>query len=249
MQVFHDGAHRTAAAGYCGGLILLGSSLAARQVPWGRMIPWTAVNELAGFLLVAALIGWGHDRWRARAGGGRTSCDPGGTRRCWFYWVQAIATALVALVIFWILLDPGFAALGEGQALLGLAGHSASCPAALMLLGTAIVMAWQSNGMWRGGWQYAAMGAGVLFTSSIGWSRLDAASDTVWSRRTLYLLVSVVMMTLLTRFGLARVLPASGDWITRARRAAPVFGVAALMLAILALLLSPGEGLVVRLIR
>jgi hypothetical protein len=41
------------------------------------------------------------------------------------------------------------------------------------------------------------------------------------------------MMTLLTRVGLARVLPRSGDWITRARRAAPVFGgLALLMLAV-----------------
>jgi hypothetical protein len=43
------------------------------------------------------------------------------------------------------------------------------------------------------------------------------------------------MMTLMTGFGLGRVLPRHSDWIPRGRRAMPVFGIlAAVLLAMLA---------------
>jgi hypothetical protein len=153
----------------------------------------------------------------------------------WFCRSQAALAVLAIVLIGWILLDPAFDSMGAGTALLGLAGHQAGCPAVLMLVGTAIVMAWQTQGTWRAIWQYAALAAGVMFTSSIGWSHINATTDAPWSRRATYLLMSASMMTLLTGFGLSRVLPNSGDWLVRARRATVVFGGLALLLAAVSL--------------
>jgi hypothetical protein len=130
--------------------------------------------------------------------------------------------------------------LGEGVALFGLAGRQASCPAALMLLGAAILMAWQSVGAWRVAWQYAALGAGILFTTSIGWARLEADPSrlnhsAIWLSRCENLAVTASMMTLLSGFGLGRVLPRGSDWVPRGRRAMPFF--AGLALAVLLVLL------------
>ena len=117
------------------------------------------------------------------------------------------------------------------MALFGLSGRLVACPAALMLLGTAILMAWQNQGRWRAGWQYAALGLGMLFTTTIGWSTMDAATASPWLHRSVNLLISASMMTLMTGFGLGRVLPRRSDWIPRGRRAMPVFGTLALLLA------------------
>ena len=234
---FWDPAARFSFAGlYFLGLMVVGLLLVQRELSPARFLAWTAVCELTGFLLVAALGGWAmrvlrsvptvlHRRgWTVR------------WRRTWFYWSQGLLGAASVLLILWILLDSAFDGMGKGKALLGLSGHWASAPAALMLVGMTILMAWQSRGRRRAQWQYAAIAAGFLFSCSIGWARVDSSGANAWSRRFAFLLVSCLMMTLLTRFGLARVLPASGDWITRACRAAPLFAGAALLLAIVVMI-------------
>ncbi len=221
---------------YLVGLLLVGMLLVLRDLSPGKLFVWTGMCEMIGFMLLAALSGWGWQRFPGVVAGLKIPGRSAGWPVAWFCWSQTTLAAVAVLLIGWILLDSSFDGMGEGKALLGLSGHLASCPAALMLIGTAIVMAWQTHGNWRGGWQYAAMFAGMIFTSSIGWARIDSSSAAAWPRRIEYLLVSAVMMTLLTRFGLARVLPGSGDWIARARRAAPVFGSAALLLAIVSLI-------------
>jgi hypothetical protein len=101
-----------------------------------------------------------------------------------------------------------------------------------MLLGTSIVMAWQTSGTWRVGWQFAAMAAGVLLTASIGWARIAASANHPWREREVCLLISAGMMTMMTWFGLSQGLPQQSDWIVRGRQAAPVFaGMALLLLA------------------
>ena len=147
---------------------------------------------------------------------------------------------MCAALAVWLAIDFSFDGVGESVALFGWSGRSSGPPAALILIGAAIVMAWQTTGAWRAGWQYAAMAAGVLFTSSIGWAGIDAdpaTGDARWLHRSVNLLVSASMMTLLTSFGLARVLPRNSDWITCGRKARTAFaGLALLMLAIVLLL-------------
>jgi hypothetical protein len=130
--------------------------------------------------------------------------------------------------------------MGKGIALLGLAGHRAANPAALMLLGATMLMAWQSSEPWRGRWQYAAFGAGLLFTTSLSWAGIEPGTADTWHRRVVALLISTAMMTLLSRFGLARAIPRAGDWLVRARRASLLFATTATVMAVLALLHAAG---------
>lgn len=210
---------------YVLGLVALGCAEHARGFSPALFFLWGTACDLAGYALAASWAGWAFRRFAHRH-----SASP-----LWFSCAQAMLTGLTALLAGWIATDLAFEGMGEGVALLGLSGRMAACPAALMLVGTSIVMAWQTSGRWRARWQYAAMCCGVLFTVSAGWAGIEAAPlDPIqlWADRCLNLLISFSMMTFLTRFGLARFLPGSGDWIDRGRNAAPVFGGIALLAAV-----------------
>lgn len=220
------------------GLIAVGMVWAQRGYAPGRYFVWGGLCDLAGFVLVAALVAWVALRIsvfaRPRAGGEPQQVSPG-----WFSLAQASIAAITASLAVWIALDFSFDTMGTDTAVLGLSGRAAGCAAALMLLGATILMAGQTRGAVRRAWQYAALAAGLLLTVSFSWSRIDAsaASDVaaVWLERSRYLLLSTAMMTVMTRFGLARVLPSGSDWIERGRRAWPVFGAVALLLLLLVL--------------
>ena len=90
-------------------------------------------------------------------------------------------------------------------------------------------------------WQFATMFAGILFTASLGWSRIDLAGlpagESPWPDHVFTLLVSTGMMTFMTSVGLPRFLPRDSDWIPRGRQAMPVLGTTALVLLVLWLVL------------
>ena len=211
---------------YAWGLLALGFAQVQRGFAPALFFLWGGVCDLAGFLLVAALLGW------AMAFVSRDRAAAARETAAWFACVQALLTLVVVVLTVWIAVDMSFDGMGTGVALLGLAGRSAACPAALMLLGTAILMAWQSQGRWRAGWQYAALALGMLFTVSIGWATIDAADLSPWRQRGINLLISASMMTCMTGWGLGRVLPRGSDWIQRGRQAMPAFGVVAATLAV-----------------
>jgi hypothetical protein len=199
----------------------------------GDYFLWGALCEWTGLMIVAALVGWSFRRFRLVGTLLHMPDERTYWSEIWFQVVQFVVAMCSAGLIVWISIDARFDTLGTDVALFGLSGRMACCPAALMLLGATILMAWQSGGAWRAAWQYAAMASGVLFTTSVTWARLDvdgASIASLWLDRCINLMISTAMMTLLTRFGLPRVLPHSGDWITRARGAAPVFGALALLL-------------------
>jgi hypothetical protein len=263
------GTRSLAPALYVLGLTAIGMSQLAGDFAPGRFFLWVGVCEWSGFVLVAAVIGWGWQRLQAAAARNRESkgrwsrfvrhvfnapgtleaCPNEPTRRptsagsggacppacAWFCRAQVALAGATAVLATWTAIDSSFDGLGEGLALFGWSGRRAGVPAALMLLGAAIVMAWQTSGVWRARWQFAALAAGVLFSSSFGWSRVDAAGAAPWLQRSFTLLLSASMMTLLTSFGLARVLPGQTDWIVRARRAAPFFGGLSVLLLVLVL--------------
>ena len=201
----------------------------------GTFFLWGAVCEWPGLMIVAALVGWSFRRFPLAAALLRIPEERTYWPDVWFNISQALLATVTAVLAVWISIDSTFDVMGTDIALFGLSGRMTCCPAALMLVGAAMLMAWQNNGAWRAAWQYAAMVAGVLFTTSVGWARLDAGSanaDALWLDRSVNLMISIAMMSLLTRFGLARVLPRSGDWLTRARLAAPIFGGLAFLLLI-----------------
>jgi len=220
------------------GLSATGMALLCYDLSPGQFFLWGAVCFLAGFVLVAALIGWSLPRMKPAWTALRIAHE--GTRwpGHWFTPMQASLAVVAAALATWVAIDFSFDGMGSDLALFGLSGRLSSCPATLMLVGAAILMAWQTRGNARAGWQNAAMAAGVLFSSTLGWAMLDARSgtptgDAPWLHRSVNLMVSAAMMTLLAGFGLGKVLPHGSDWIARGRRAVPAFGgLALLMLAV-----------------
>ncbi len=234
-------ARRSLAGLYVCGLIALGMAQIQRGFAPGRFLLWGALCDVAGFVLVAALVGWGivvtTRALRARSGAPPDADRSPDAAACWssgwFGPLQAVLAVGVACLTAWVASDLGFDGVGQDEALFGLSGLAAACPAALMLVGATILMAWQSRGVWRTGWQYAAFAAGLMFTTSVGWARIDVHGVSVWPRRAVHLFVCVSMMTLLTGMGLTRVLPGGNDWIERGRRVMPVLASLGLTLAIL----------------
>lgn len=225
---------------YALGLTLLGLLLVLRDLSPGRFVVWTSICELTGYAIVTALIGWILHRVPRIADRLRVPHSVTASRHEWFDRAQAGLVLMSALLIGWILVDPGFDGMGEGIALLGLAGHRAANPAALMLLGATMLMAWRSAEPWRARWQYSAFAAGLLFTTSLSWAGIEPGTADTWPRRNVALLISAAMMTFLTRFGLARALPHSGDWLVRARQTSWMLAIVAALMAVLALLHEAG---------
>ena len=153
-------------------LLAVACGIVLRGVTPTRFLFWSGLCDLTGFLIAAALLGWAvfyARQWRGIERSSRPSPR-------WFVVAQALLFVFCALLALWVSLDFSFDGMGKDIALLGLAGRRAGCPAFLMLLGTAILMAWQTGGPTRALWQYAAFVAAVLLTSSLGWSGIDASA-------------------------------------------------------------------------
>jgi len=217
---------------YISGLIALSMAWDYRaELP--RMLCWRAGSDLAGFVLVAAIVGWllPKVRWICRWLWIPDDADrwPGQ----WFVQLQALIVSVAAALNVWIALDFGFDGCGKNIALFGLDGRLTVITGNLMILGAAIVMAWQAKSTWCIRWQYAAFIAGLLFLSSLRWTGIDPAQAGPWLHRSVVLLVSAAMMTLLCSFGLRKVISISSDWIRSGQRMAPFFGsLSMLMLAL-----------------
>ncbi len=226
---------------YVLGLVAISMMDIARNFSPGKFFLWGSICEWAGFVLVTALVGWSLPRLKRvavllRISGTRDRWSTG-----WFSAAQAFLAASTAVITAWVSIDFSFDGMGKDVSWVALVGRSAACAAALMLVGGSILMAWQTRGAWRAAWQYAAMSAGVLLTSSVGWASLDAASDSslvreLWLHRSETLMITSGMMTFMATIGFPRILPRAGDWITRGRRAAPVFGCLALLMLLAVLL-------------
>ena len=206
----------------------------------GQFLVWAIVAEVAGLVIVSALLGWSIPRIKTVLQISRSHEDIERKSMRWFLWVQALLAASCAWLGIWVAIDFSFDGMGEPWALLGLTGRLAGGAIQLMLVGTSILMAAQTRGVCRSSWQFAAMVTGMLCTSSIGLASLEANTDSslVWIYRSMNVMISAAMMATLTRFGLAKVLPTSSDWIKRAGQAAPYFLAVALVMVAIVLIQS-----------
>jgi hypothetical protein len=88
---------------------------------------------------------------------------------------------------------------------------------------------------WRTGWQWAVLALGLLVQSEFGWALLNPEIPVPYLHRSVILMVSTAVMTLVAGFGIERSVRSGSDWIAAGRRAAP--WLAGLTLATLAAVL------------
>ncbi|MBN2578149.1 MAG: hypothetical protein JXB10_04085 [Pirellulales bacterium] len=223
---------------YLCGLTALGFFWEALDMP-PRMLYWKAGCDLAGFMLAAAVIGWLLPKIRHYS---RGSLTPNPTPRDgnpgdrdywsaeWFYSAQSVLFLLAGALSVWTTIDFGFDDFGRDIVLFGMSGRLTGVSGLLMLLGAAIVMAWQ-----RESWRPASFIAGLLFLAGIRWSGIDPGLAAPWLHRCVALLTAGGTMAVVCGFGIPRFFPARSAWIPSARRMLPWFG--ALAGAALALVL------------
>jgi len=212
---------------WAGAYVLLlgaeGTWLRWRSYPAPWMYIWVPVNELAGIVLISALVGW-LCRWRRRLQLSlRIPERTSGWAAGWFSPVQAILAGAVGLHVLWVVTDFRFSHFGRGLPAVLFLGRKHATTAALMLLGAAIVMAWQQTDKGRRAWQYGAFALGLLFTSSIGLANLDATPGSAsalmpWLHRCAILTLSSTMFTMLAAFGMRLVFSPQNDWLAAGRR-------------------------------
>jgi hypothetical protein len=205
-------------------LTAVGTGLWARELS-PRAFFWSAANELSGFVLAAAVLGWLlASPSRRRSSGGQE------TTNGWFAPTQAALAVLAAALGTWVTLDFAFDGVGYPLAPFATIGRMAGAGAILVTLFAAIVMSAGARARWRDTWQGVAFGLGVLFLSGAGWALLH--SDVAVLHRSVVLMVAATATMLLTGFGLTVVMPSGSDWIDRGRQSVPALaGLAALSLA------------------
>ncbi|NQT14718.1 MAG: hypothetical protein HQ582_18325, partial [Planctomycetes bacterium] len=196
-------------------LIAVGMGLDARALA-PRPFCWNAAPELAGFTLVAVLVGLLLVRmkpvWRALR-----IADVGyGWESPWFSGTQAVVAGIAALTSVWISLDTAFDPLAR-PGLGWLWGRMVGPLSVFALLVTATLLARLSAGRWRAAWQYASLGVGTLVLAELGWALLPATAASRLNQ-TVVLMIAAVVSTLISGFGLGRVLDAQSDWLPRGRR-------------------------------
>ena len=191
---------------YCLGLSALGLGLLSRQLE-PRAFCWSAADELATYVLVAAAVASLFARGR----------------EAWFSGLQAAVVAVVAAVAAWVAIDFGFDGCCYSENLRGLlAGRMAATPGNLLLLSAAVVMAGITDKAWRARWQYAALALTVILLSGIGWAMLPVGVPAPWLHRSLVLMAAAAATGLIAAFGLKQVLPGGSDWLPIAGRATPL---------------------------
>jgi hypothetical protein len=122
-----------------------------------------------------------------------------------------------------------------------LSSRMAGPVAGVLLMGAAAGTASFERSRWRRAWQYAALGLSTLAPSALGWALLPETLPLPWLHRSVVLMVSTTLMTLLTAFvwhnrrvwfsrpgGLNPILQQAGDWSEAAGRSTPVLAVVAL---------------------
>lgn len=200
---------------------------------WGaaspRMLGWLAAAELAGFVLLAAIVArllpLGKPVWQTL----RIPLKDRGSNMDWFPQVQLLVAGFTAGLSAWVAIDPAFGAFGR------FAGGKVFGPvigpiAALCLVVAGVLMANGGMGRWRAVWQQATLGLGVLLVASTGWAWLDPAISAPWLHRSVIAMVAAVVVLLVAGAGLARLVPEESDWLTQARGMLPSLAGVALVL-------------------
>ncbi|NLY01445.1 MAG: hypothetical protein GXY83_35585 [Rhodopirellula sp.] len=133
----------------------------------------------------------------------------------WFPAAQMVLTLTAAGLSLWISLDPVFLDVGN-PILARLAGRPAGPLTIAMLLPAALLTIRWASGRTRSGWQTLAFLLGLMLLAESGWAGLDPAIAAPWLHRTVVVMVTAVLMTLISGLGIPRVIREAaekGDWL------------------------------------
>ncbi|MFH1924336.1 MAG: hypothetical protein ABIP48_31175, partial [Planctomycetota bacterium] len=220
-------------AWYSIGLIAVGMALGVRELS-PRVFCWTAGHELAGFVLLTALLTRLLSRmkpaWQALRIPGHDNRFPND----WLPQVQAVVAGLALVLGAWISIDFAFDGINRAG-VAWITGRTAGPLSACALLAAGVLIAGQSSGRWRVGWQCGTIALGALVLAEGCWAWLPPAWGVPWLHRSVILMAAAVVMALVSQFGLARILPAGSGWIVSGRRMLPLLGAVALVLLALVL--------------
>jgi len=149
---------------YCAGLVGLGMALGVRELS-PREYCWTAGHELAGFVLLLAVLAWMIPRMRPVWQALWIPAKDGRFAPHWFPEIQAAVGCVAVALGVWISIDFAFDGISH-PAVGWISGRMAGPLATAALLAAAILVAGLSSGRWRSGWQYAAFALGAALASS-----------------------------------------------------------------------------------
>jgi hypothetical protein len=217
---------------YAAGLMAMGLALhGADMAP--EAFCRAAPLALAPYVLLTAGLAWAGPRMSGLARTLRLPEQAGGGIDPWFLPAQALVACLVVGLSLWMSLTPA-----------GLRDRLAGPLAAGIVLPAGVLMA----GPKASRWQLATLALGVLVVVEIGWALLEPAgrqASWLWLHRSVLLMATLAVMTLLYGLALARWLPRATGWAQSSRQLGPLLGMLAcfLVAAVLAqeALLYAGE--------
>ena len=244
---------------YLAGVTGVALGLDARGLA-GQPLIWASVCELSvyglGIALLAEILSRLRFVWKAL----RIPLPPDRWPTDWLPTMQTFVVGWAGLAAIWISIDPAFDQVGYPN-LAWHAGRIAGPVASVLLFFVAVLTVRRccpldrirhtpcavADGTrsvpaihlpvlsWRTGWQWAVLALGLLVQSEFGWALLNPEIPVPYLHRSVILMVSAAVMTLVAGFGIERSVRSGSDWIAAGRRAAP--WLAGLTLATLAAVL------------
>jgi hypothetical protein len=199
---------------YSLGLSAVVMGLLARTLP-PRMFCWSAVNELAAYALLVAVIAY--VLRVPRADGTRGVPDTNN----WFPFAQSALVAVAGTLAMWVTLVFNFDGFHYIHIQHFLIGRMASELGLFLILLTTFVMAAVCRDRWRALWQFATIKTCVVFLTGLGWALITFDCPAPWLHRTAVVMISSTFIILLAGFPLMRILPSGSDWCARTWQSLP----------------------------
>jgi hypothetical protein len=209
---------------YAVGLLAIGLALHTWQ-PELEMLRWIAALALASYILLTSAISWAAPELK---GLGRVLYLPDRPVRwpeAWFAPLQSLLACVVVALSLSLALEYTI----RMERLVGPLS-------VLLLLPAGVLLASSTPSRWGSQLRYATLTLGVVAVTECGWALLDPSLPALWLYRSLLMMISLALMTLVYGVGLAKLLPWPSAWAVCGRRLGPILGFLAslMVLAVLA---------------
>jgi hypothetical protein len=188
-----------------------------------RWLGWAVAVILAAYVLLTTVFSWtapyGRELWQAL----RLTAPSRTWPERWFPDAQILLGSVAALLSLWIALsfDTMLSRLGGALTV-------------LFLFSAGAVFSSTTSDRRATGLRYATLALGVVLLTEMTWALLGPTSSALWLYRSILLMISCALMTLVYGIALPRFLPQLTIWVEAGRRIGPVLGaVASFMLLVI----------------